>query len=99
MRFERQARQGVELFRRKCFEVSGIPQRKQRLKEIHRSRGFDADRYQIEKCRQQSKISADRSQQEIGEHTSELQSRLHLVCRLLLEKQKTPPRPPPMPSL
>src|SRR2546429_4226404 len=29
------------------------------------------------------------------EHTSELQSRLHLVCRLLLEKKKTlPPRPP-----
>src|SRR2546429_6709522 len=27
------------------------------------------------------------------EHTSELQSRLHLVCRLLLEKTKTP-RPP-----
>src|SRR2546422_8243120 len=26
------------------------------------------------------------------EHTSELQSRLHLVCRLLLEKKK--PRPP-----
>src|SRR2546429_596863 len=24
------------------------------------------------------------------EHTSELQSRLHLVCRLLLEKTKTP---------
>src|SRR2546429_6683429 len=31
------------------------------------------------------------------EHTSELQSRLHLVCRLLLEKKKniwTPPLPP-----
>src|SRR2546429_6509949 len=32
------------------------------------------------------------------EHTSELQSRLHLVCRLLLEKKKqsyhTPPAPP-----
>src|SRR2546422_1705560 len=28
------------------------------------------------------------------EHTSELQSRLHLVCRLLLEKKKTA-RPPP----
>src|SRR5205809_2882505 len=31
------------------------------------------------------------------EHTSELQSRLHLVCRLLLEKKKdqqSPPRPP-----
>src|SRR2546422_5989505 len=30
------------------------------------------------------------------EHTSELQSRLHLVCRLLLEKKKcrrVPPRP------
>src|SRR5205809_2548243 len=26
------------------------------------------------------------------EHTSELQSRLHLVCRLLLEKKKTMPR-------
>src|SRR2546422_2671761 len=25
------------------------------------------------------------------EHTSELQSRLHLVCRLLLEKKKAPP--------
>src|SRR2546422_4838507 len=26
------------------------------------------------------------------EHTSELQSRLHLVCRLLLEKKKTTPQ-------
>src|SRR2546429_6903130 len=26
------------------------------------------------------------------EHTSELQSRLHLVCRLLLEKKKKPPK-------
>src|SRR2546422_7549161 len=30
------------------------------------------------------RISPDRSE----EHTSELQSRLHLVCRLLLEKKK-----------
>src|SRR2546422_5388675 len=28
-------------------------------------------------------------QQRSEEHTSELQSRLHLVCRLLLEKKKT----------
>src|SRR2546422_8496823 len=28
------------------------------------------------------------------EHTSELQSRLHLVCRLLLEKKKTTPKKP-----
>src|SRR2546422_6202428 len=27
------------------------------------------------------------------EHTSELQSRLHLVCRLLLEKKKSTPTP------
>src|SRR3989449_6188258 len=26
-----------------------------------------------------------------GEHTAELQSRLHLVCRLLLEKKTSPP--------
>src|SRR3712207_7637353 len=29
------------------------------------------------------------------EHTSELQSRQYLVCRLLLEKKKTPARPRP----
>src|SRR2546422_3946770 len=29
------------------------------------------------------------SKQRSEEHTSELQSRLHLVCRLLLEKKKT----------
>src|SRR2546422_7639224 len=30
------------------------------------------------------------------EHTSELQSRLHLVCRLLLEKKKTTIHPVPL---
>src|SRR5256884_4643260 len=30
------------------------------------------------------------------EHTSELQSRLHLVCRLLLEKKKKTNRPAPI---
>src|SRR2546422_2659143 len=30
------------------------------------------------------------------EHTSELQSRLHLVCRLLLEKKKNSPRGGPL---
>src|SRR2546422_10225376 len=33
-----------------------------------------------------SQLSIDRGRSE--EHTSELQSRLHLVCRLLLEKKK-----------
>src|SRR5256884_5709834 len=32
------------------------------------------------------------------EHTSELQSRLHLVCRLLLEKKKNTPRRPIQPE-
>src|SRR2546422_4524606 len=33
------------------------------------------------------------------EHTSELQSRLHLVCRLLLEKKNLSPRRPPIDTL
>src|SRR3712207_7175123 len=32
------------------------------------------------------------------EHTSELQSRQYLVCRLLLEKKKPPHSPPNLPS-
>src|SRR2546422_2941793 len=39
--------------------------------------------------------SSGRKETRSEEHTSELQSRLHLVCRLLLEKKKmnnTPPR-------
>src|SRR2546422_8102311 len=37
---------------------------------------------------------SDRALERSEEHTSELQSRLHLVCRLLLEKKKTKePRP------
>src|SRR2546422_2471254 len=33
--------------------------------------------------------SVDPARQRSEEHTSELQSRLHLVCRLLLEKKKS----------
>src|SRR2546429_1189579 len=33
------------------------------------------------------------------EHTSELQSRLHLVCRLLLEKKKPTKTMPPHPAI
>src|SRR2546429_4382828 len=35
----------------------------------------------------------DRTGERSEEHTSELQSRLHLVCRLLLEKKKASPTP------
>src|SRR2546429_4524345 len=34
-------------------------------------------------------LTADHGVTRSEEHTSELQSRLHLVCRLLLEKKKT----------
>src|SRR2546429_3280035 len=37
-------------------------------------------------------------EQRSEEHTSELQSRLHLVCRLLLEKKKHPPKADTNPS-
>src|SRR2546422_7969433 len=35
-----------------------------------------------------SRITSQRHAKRSEEHTSELQSRLHLVCRLLLEKKK-----------
>src|SRR5687768_17850177 len=44
----------------------------------------DATRATISRSRGVARGSARRSE----EHTSELQSRLHLVCRLLLEKKK-----------
>src|SRR5687768_17748513 len=37
----------------------------------------------------------DEQPQRSEEHTSELQSRLHLVCRLLLEKKNSEPRQVP----
>src|SRR2546422_8219180 len=50
----------------------------------------DVDR-QVEHLRQQlaSSGALESRLQRSEEHTSELQSRLHLVCRLLLEKKKT----------
>src|SRR2546429_3575312 len=38
--------------------------------------------------RRRSPAAAQHTEQRSEEHTSELQSRLHLVCRLLLEKKK-----------
>src|SRR2546422_8077702 len=40
-------------------------------------------------------VAASSSAARSEEHTSELQSRLHLVCRLLLEKKKDYKRHPP----
>src|SRR2546422_7471777 len=42
----------------------------------------------IQVVKEERLVADNRSRSE--EHTSELQSRLHLVCRLLLEKKKKP---------
>src|SRR5256884_9890140 len=49
----------------------------------HANFGADRRHHRLSHCRRR------RSE----EHTSELQSRLHLVCRLLLEKKKTTSKP------
>src|SRR2546422_7410459 len=46
--------------------------------------GGGVERHDVETGGRGGQHPVDRS----GEHTSELQSRLHLVCRLLLEKKK-----------
>src|ERR1039458_7583054 len=45
--------------------------------------------------RQMAKLSRRKSNARSEEHTSELQSLRHLVCRLLLEKKKRPPHAVP----
>src|SRR2546422_7546400 len=54
-----------------------------RARARQRDRARDGD-LQVERDRAGEPAPASRSE----EHTSELQSRLHLVCRLLLEKKK-----------
>src|SRR2546422_8266224 len=61
------------------------PEREE-IQEIRRAALRAADlTHQLLAFSRQQVISPTRSE----EHTSELQSRLHLVCRLLLEKKKT----------
>src|SRR2546422_2337923 len=55
---------------------------------VAQAEGVELDPDIADKVVQWSQEIRDRSE----EHTSELQSRLHLVCRLLLEKKKTPAR-------
>src|SRR5437868_10222408 len=76
------------------MNVSPLDLRQQRFRSGFR--GFDkvevtaflaavADDYE------QALRETDRLRQRSEEHTSELQSRFDLVCRLLLEKKKKPP--------
>src|SRR2546422_8173709 len=58
----------------------------------YRSSRQRTDRLQALACSRSVRCRLDRYRSE--EHTSELQSRRHLVCRLLLEKKKIhPPKP------
>src|SRR2546422_8504458 len=65
-----------------------VQQRGGRERAGQGERATDADR--LTRGRGQRRRGEYRSE----EHTSELQSRLHLVCRLLLEKKKKTPAPP-----
>src|SRR5687768_17944886 len=55
-----------------------------RSANIRRAKCKRADAMGLDKTRGEAHLAHGRSE----EHTSELQSRLHLVCRLLLEKKK-----------
>src|SRR2546422_3204391 len=65
------------------FEIAWLPGLDLRIARLRLQQRHPAD---LELCAgADHQIGAARSE----EHTSELQSRLHLVCRLLLEKKKT----------
>src|SRR2546422_3248033 len=60
-------------------------ERRKELEDLTKAAGFElAELQQVERRGDESQRQQCRSE----EHTSELQSRLHLVCRLLLEKKK-----------
>src|SRR2546422_6915428 len=63
---------------------SDLPRPAMRL--LHAGHGDERARFREKPSRPDRGGSA---RQRSEEHTSELQSRLHLVCRLLLEKKKT----------
>src|SRR2546422_7002242 len=58
-------------------------------RQCERTLGLDSQR--VPECCDGGRILATEQQSRSEEHTSELQSRLHLVCRLLLEKKKNNP--------
>src|SRR5689334_23572465 len=71
------------LCRRQCERLSSVGDREERdlvsLEEL-----LDHERVPAATCGLQACVELSRSE----EHTSELQSQFHLVCRLLLEKKK-----------
>src|SRR2546422_3292105 len=63
------------LFRSRAEQLPGLEPRGKKMNIVHKRVGNSRARQHRRKLRSE-------------EHTSELQSRLHLVCRLLLEKKK-----------
>src|SRR5438876_8231526 len=61
-------------------------------------RGASADAAHLVSARHEARCAASADAPRSEEHTSELQSPVHLVCRLLLEKKKTLHHDPPPPS-
>src|SRR3712207_8102647 len=85
------------LFRSSEGRDLNVPRRRQRLSEVdRRPRDVDvaaAERGEVaddpaERDRRGDEPPAGRDSPRSEEHTSELQSRQYLVCRLLLEKKK-----------
>src|SRR5687768_17845933 len=70
------------LFRSACV-LSAIPERRLIMPQGDKGKYTDKQKRKAEHI---ADSYEDRGRSE--EHTSELQSRLHLVCRLLLEKKK-----------
>src|SRR2546422_3238675 len=68
-----------------------------KLGELHR--GASAWERYLTRYPQARDAAAFREELRSEEHTSELQSRLHLVCRLLLEKKKKRGRTEPIDTL
>src|SRR2546422_8601180 len=58
------------------------------FRSLHREAHLPADRHPDVLLEAHADRSARHRRWRSEEHTSELQSRLHLVCRLLLEKKK-----------
>src|SRR5439155_8056523 len=72
------------------FEVVEERSQKSLVEFLHTEiRGVPAELLRCEAQEQAEGISVARHSMRSEEHTSELQSRGHLVCRLLLEKKKT----------
>src|SRR5258707_11489913 len=55
---------------------------------LHRAIPGEAARFHRRRHEARQQVPADDSERRSEEHTSELQSRQYLVCRLLLEKKK-----------